>query len=590
MHCLAIYDKGKLPERDGKLYKHLLTEAKISYGHQRTQQLLSTDCKINELASDILLRAGQLQNLVLRAQPYASNSNVQRLTETAKNMVEKLLKIIENITEKQCTDIKSVQYLYRDVISTSTSPGDSIMKYINICEGLRSALVVAEQKTLLVKTYTLEEQWLHKQGLYSDFQPKFGDLFQAIQEDLIKQFEYPADSFRVRIGLIGYTSAGKSTVTNRLLGVTDPKQKDAAAVSMAKSTFFPSEFNRVQPFIDTSCEPPRRTFVTIVDIQGLDHNRSANNARIEAGNYLDEIVKADCDIYLFIFDKMISDQQKEWIKYIEDVLRRRCILVRSKVDQDFLEKFTETHDQCYSQVVETKKRDQLAEPIIEQLRQDNAMESRKVFLVAFNYRMTSLDAQLLSEEQFFDNKELIEKLGHITAQTLPDRVYRMAARTLIHITNTCFRRGYILNLLTYVIATCAVSVIPFGTKLTRYWARLSTRDTVGINKDFHKLLKDLELTIDRYDLQTSVFKNTVNVATQERAQSDDSELISNATNAGSQATTSSSFEVWTTPKSGIEHILKYMNRLCNDIITVSDACIKEVIRRQRMATMQQTPE
>ena len=147
--------------------------------------------------------------------------------------------------------------------------------------------------------------------------------------------------------MIGYTNVGKSSLINRLLGVISLKEDDAALVSSAKCTYFPCQFDRKQPLVD-SADPNKKTLVTFVDLQGLDENTTFDNSTMLAGNYLDEIRKADCDIYIVVFAKPLSNEQKKWINVIEETLKRPCVLVRSKIDADFMDKFTVYHEQFYS--------------------------------------------------------------------------------------------------------------------------------------------------------------------------------------------------------------------------------------------------
>ena len=575
------------------------------------------DCDVEDLVIDISLRARPLANLVSRAQSYPDNVDVKGLREKAQNVVNELSYVAARLKKGEVADIKIEKGYYRRAISKSNDDNDIAVEYINLCEELRSALLVAEQEVLFPEVHKLKTEWLQPQGTGGKFKPKLPMLYKALEEDLINHWRNPTNMGRVRIGLIGYTSVGKSTVTNRLLGVEDPTQNDAAAaVSMEKSTFFPSEFNRTEPLVDTRCGPPRSTLVTIVDIQGLDENRLGNNAGREAGDYRFEIRKADCDIYLLIFDKRISEQQKEWISYIEENLKRRCILVRSKIDEDFLKKFCETHRKCYGEM-EREERCSLSESIIKRLRQDNAVMSREVFLVAYNYRMSTTDAKMLQKENSFDAKKFLEEVSHVAAETRSTRVHRLALYISLHMVNTCFRRGYILNALKYKVGAGVAAIIPCGDQFPRYLARDDIRETFGMNNEFHQYLRDQELTIHGYKLQTSVFEKTVKVETTGSSAlivllslagvagkglviagasvlddimravpaaltvlSGPGRVIFSASTLGVGAVITVGVCAWSAHSNG-KHIFSYINRLCDDMLMVSDAFIGEIIRRQQ---------
>ncbi|CAF1008461.1 unnamed protein product [Rotaria sordida] len=199
---------------------------------------------------------------------------------------------------------------------------------------------------------------------------------QAVEQDLINHWSNPRFLPRTKIGVIGYTSAGKSCVVNRLLGVSCLTDDDAAPVRTIKSTYYQLQFDRQEPLI----YPPNRDIkipVTFIDIQGLDKDRPTVNDQIEAGNYLDEIRKADCDIYILVFDDQLRYEQEGWINYIELTLGRKCVLVRSKVDICYLKKFRELANIPFGRST-PEQRSQYDQRIIEQIRYDNQVELRQM--------------------------------------------------------------------------------------------------------------------------------------------------------------------------------------------------------------------
>ena len=130
--------------------------------------------------------------------------------------------------------------------------------------------------------------------------------------------------------------------------------------------------------------------------QGHDKDIPAVDSHIVPGNYLDEIRKADCDVYILVFDEKLRYEQHGWITYIEETLKRQCILVRSKVDIDFLAKFRERSGLFYGSSTAVQ-RDQIIPTIIEQLRFDNDCESHHVYLTAADYQPASSDAAALPQ-------------------------------------------------------------------------------------------------------------------------------------------------------------------------------------------------
>ena len=91
----------------------------------------------------------------------------------------------------------------------------------------------------------------------------------------------------------------------------------------------------------------------------------------------------------------------------------------------------------------------------------------------------------------------------------------MAVRAVTYVVNTCFRRGYTVNVLRYKIGAGVTAVLPFADQLPRYLARDHIRKTFGVDdKDkgsFRHYLKELNLTISDGYLKTSTFKECVAV-------------------------------------------------------------------------------
>jgi small GTP-binding protein len=353
---------------------------------------------------------------------------------------------MEYIRNSNTNNINVAKEEYRKIISSSNDLKDLALAYIEICEQLQSVIIDSEQNSLFPITFALLNQWLHEQSDGKKFEPNIPSLFKAIDQDLVNQLTDSVRAPRVKIGVVGYTSAGKSTLINRLLGFKFLTEEGAASVSTNKSTYFPLQFDRKEPLFDPT-DSTKRTWVTFVDIQGEDEGKTTSSAKISAGNYLDELRKADCDIYLVVFNKELTDEQKEWINQIEEHLNRICLVVQSKVDVEFLEKFLQKSGQFYSQMTK-QQRIELGKSVIEELRQEsnfhinnedqtenqtsgegqsgcngysssenssknNDNQPREVFFVSCNYKPPNIDALELQKEQPFDFTELYNKLGQL---------------------------------------------------------------------------------------------------------------------------------------------------------------------------------
>ena len=607
MHCLRDYKKEQFPKKNDELIRQLLGEATIKYGVQRTNQLLSTSSDARDLIVDVECRRYHLINLTTLTRRFFDNELSQRLIASAQNIANQLSDITQQI-QKYGNDILSLsKEAYRGIISPSNMPADLGTTYIHLCEDLQLEISNAEQRSSFPTTTTLMTNWLREQGPASQFEPKIFSLVQALEKDLSNQRANSRMAPRIKIGVIGYTNAGKSTLINRLLGATSLQDERAAPVSDSKSTYFLLRFDREDPLVD-GADGGRKTLVTLVDIQGLDENRTSTHRETVACDYLDESRKADCDIYIIVFDKPFSEEQHEWITQIEETLHRRCVLVRSKIDKDYLTKFKDSFGKCYLRCPEAK-RPALSSTIMSQLRSDNAVGSQSVYLVACDYSPNNGDAeQLIEDHSSFDFSGLLDELSTLAAQNYLSRVHNSANQVSVRVINTCFRRSYILNVAKYKVAAGFASILPFGEQLPRYLAREGIREAFGINEELHSDIHNRSLRICGYKLQTSVFKDSVTITDSQKNSEFDvragttgfivaASLADDVVRFGAPAamvgsvaaqvtfTTatlgvglvlSAGFSAWSAVDSG-KHIFSYVNRLCDDTIVVNCSLIASIV-------------
>ncbi|CAF2115014.1 unnamed protein product [Rotaria magnacalcarata] len=410
-----------------------------------------------------------------------------------------------------------------------------------------------------------------------------------IEEDLTAQCLNSYVSVRTKIGVIGYTNTGKGTLLNRLLGVTSLDEAGVAPASLVKSTYFPLRFDRQPPLIHPE-DQNKNTRVTLVDSQGQDRNRPALKSEVEAGNYLDEIRKADCDIYILVIDEELHEEQQKWIDYIEQEMKRKCVLTRSKVDLYYLAKFR-----------------QLSDTIV---------QSRNVYLVATNYTPENGDAELLLESHSFDLPELLKELSCLAFNARRHRIHALSMRTVAVVVNTCFRRGYAINVLKYKIAAGVAAVMPVGDQIPRYFSRENIRQAFGINDSLREYLKQHHIMITNYTMQTSVFKDYIEVS-QSTAEwtsgarplgtavgnalvatstfADDiirvvARTVISLSNVARMALTAAFIGIGVSLSVGVSawsavsiknHIFSYTIRVCDDLIQVIDSIITSIIEREQ---------
>jgi hypothetical protein len=210
--------------------------------------------------------------------------------------------------------------------------------------------------------------------------------------------------------------------------------------------------------------------IKLIDIQGWDHDCGISNASIQPGNYLDEIRKADCDIYVLVFEGTLSDDQVLWVKFIEEQLQRQCILVQSKVDIPFARTFYERTRIRYEKSSEEQRRVH-TEKIISTLRRNSQRGSHRVYLVAADYFPDSDNADFLLRNESFDFQALMDRLNQVDPWTRHARFKKLTVRAIARAINTSFRRAYMIKVLHYQVAAGIASFLPFGDRLPRYVAR-----------------------------------------------------------------------------------------------------------------------
>jgi hypothetical protein len=607
MYCLFEYSPSQIPVENQPLKERLWEEATRKHGIKRTRDVLSADGRKDELEFDIDCRRRQLRHLFSRHRRFLLQPQMQETDREAGRILHQLNQIFAELRADPNGNMVSYKNRYRESISTENDNNDVGSVYIRVCERLLIENSNAELCRVFPNTNRQMDEWMHEQGLADEFQPKILLLIRAIEQDLSNQWSDPEFTASTKIGFIGYTNAGKSSLLNRALGVRSLEDEHAAPVRSTKSTYYQLPFDRPIPFIDPHYEHIRIP-VTFVDIQGHDRDRPATNDQREAGNYLDEIGKADCDIYVLVFDEILRHEQMGWITYIEGKLERKCILVRSKVDGCYLSKFRELCGIPFGRATPELRERNHAE-IIRRIQDDNQVEQRQVFLTMCTYSAESVDAEILLGTQPFDFDGLLQQLRSLASTARTKRIHALAMRGVYRVINTCFRRAYILNVLKYKIVSGIVAIVPLADKLPLYLSEKSIQEVFGINDQFRQYLNQFGLQIDNHLLHTSLFQELVgynirsnneivNTADLGRAAAntltavgtvgDDIMrlLVPTASAAGRVVLVSAglilSFGIcaWTYHTSG-KHIFGYVNQICDDLIVVTLSIIGSINERER---------
>ncbi|CAF4484456.1 unnamed protein product, partial [Didymodactylos carnosus] len=237
---------------------------------------------------------------------------------------------------------------------------------------------------------------------------------------------------------------------------------------------------------------------------------------------------ANCDLYIIVFDNTFTDIQHKWQNYIEQTLQRSCLLVRTKVDELFLNTFEEDIGEEFDSISDDKYRELYQEKIIRQIRSKVSHDihgellSSNVYLTFASYYINKRN-KILAEKLFskFDINKLIHYLSNLPLNLYEQRLHQMALCATARVINTCFRRGYVISILKYKIEAGILGIIPFADLFAGYLGREDIRQTFGINDrsrfsnwfngksdTFKNYLKEFDIDMDENGLKTSAFKKT----------------------------------------------------------------------------------
>ncbi|CAF4618034.1 unnamed protein product [Rotaria sp. Silwood2] len=261
------------------------------------------------------------------------------------------------------------------------------------------------------------------------------------------------------------------------------------------------------------------TEVIFVDIEGsTDYDTD-----LESGNYFDEIRKADCDLYILVFDNRFADMHKNWHNYIVKELNRECWLVRNKIDDLFLRTFKEDVGQEFNSSSEAK-RNRYAERIVKRIRESVSSGTNGIKLyLTFSSCDTDALNENLSKEPYgkFDLEKLIDDIKNLPHNFHANRLQKMCVTATAKIINNCFRRGYVVNVMKYKVFAGVAAVVPFADLIPRYLGREAIRQAFGVNSrsrfmvwwtgqkdELKEYLENFNIEIDQDSLTTSAFKNT----------------------------------------------------------------------------------
>lgn len=483
-------------------------------------------CGVRSLKNEIECRTVHLQFLT---------QALQRNLLAASSYTRELIVFIQSVTElvKQLQKIKSkaeelptskmgvrdfdakLEVCFQEFVQILTGNAATHARkcelFIRACEQLlyfnQQAIFRKYFPALSGKMDDWEEQFLKNQDLH----PKVIDAFRAMESDLSLHV-FP--SIPCRIGIIGNISVGKSSLINWL---REEFSKPLAhgnhilysPVRVDKSTYCRLEFE---------LELSNEKRVIFVDIEGS----TDTDQKLRLANYFSEIAKADCDLYIIVFDNQFTDIQHDWKRFIEKGLHRQCWLVRSKVDELFRAIFKqyEGHEFSTSGGSQSELGDEIFNEIRSKITKDiHGANLSKVYGV-----FTSNDPDLLQlPNAKVDLTKLTDDISCVSADLSSQRLQSMARNAMTLVINSCFRRAAVVSIMKQRIAAGAAAIIPFGDLLVRYVGREGIRHDFGVNdhsylaekmstsatNEFKNYLKKFGITVEELELKTSVFDKVV---------------------------------------------------------------------------------
>ncbi|CAF3935599.1 unnamed protein product [Rotaria sp. Silwood1] len=383
-------------------------------------------------------------------------------------------------------------------------------KYILLLEMLRVRTEELEIFNYFPKITQLIEEWQSDHSVDNEFKPKVLDLFKSVELDVKHLLSNDNCIYLLpyKIGVIGDRNVGKSTLLMNLAEIN----QFSLMVDMTPSIF---SYLQYDTFVYKNPDNNKIIPITFIDIEGaIDINKSQS-----VENYIELINKADCDLYIIVFDRSFNDHNRICQEYIEKKLGRKCLLVRSKADLLFNDVLLDLTNKKYEKRYTTKYQ---VKSTLNKLRRyalvttDGGHLSNKVYLTA------TICNDDLKEAPFtaFDLNKLKKELLQLAiADFRVARICKLAICASRTIINTCFRRGYVVSQTRYRWLAAGASIIPFLDELPAFFGREKIRQTFGIHdnstitnafyriKDsFEEYLIEKKLTVPKKYLKSGYFK------------------------------------------------------------------------------------
>lgn len=469
----ALYEQFRIHLND-----HNNAELDQSYNTNRLEKL-PTARNVESLDQSLrdLNSRKQLLEFYLYVDRRSLSSSEKRSDADLENLLakgnEQLIEINRLMDELTCVrgHLRAMERRVHDylrVLADYRRPDVPGARFIYLLESLRRETEKIDVEQHFSRTIRLMNDWYKDLEEQETFKPKVLDLCKAIEEDWQDSLAdgKSISTIPYKVGVVGSTSVGKSALIVKLGDFKD----FSSMINLERSTFGYLQF-------DTTFPGEKEIPISFMDIAGATDQVTSKSM----GTYLELITKADCDLYLIVFDQPFQLHHRLWLDYIEKTLNRKCLLVRSKIDLAF--------HTFYSQLVGKKFRKGMYDlygvrSTMAKLQEyakttfDEAKLDREIFLTA-----TDEDNEFEAEEfGRFDFHRLKRKIHHLAAHD--HRAVRLAnlamlaAKTAI---NTCFRRGYLVSKTKYRWLAAGASIIPFLDEIPAFFGREEIRQAFGIH-------------------------------------------------------------------------------------------------------------
>ncbi len=345
-------------------------------------------------------------------------------------------------------------------------------KFILLLEKMRVRTEELEIFNNFQQTGKLMRTWQNDYGKDDEFKPKVIDLFKAIEQDVKHLLDNTSCSYSLsyKVGVIGHGSVGKSALIMNLAEI----KEYSSMIAVERSTFGYLQFDTL---IYKGPDNGKIIPITFIDIEGATDTDESKSI----GNYIELINKADCDMYIIVFDDLFNGHNDICQKHIENNLKRKCLLVRSKADLLFNQYFQQARQEKYEK---TGSKDYHMKIALNKTRNhalktfDDKRLNSKVYLTA---AMCDDNLEGVSFAEF-DINELKKKLNELAITDLRvGRICNLAIRAAITVVNTCFRRGYTVSQANYKWLAAGASIIPFLDELPAYFGREKIRQAFVIH-------------------------------------------------------------------------------------------------------------